>query len=506
MAFRDYLRWDGLLAVTVGATLCAFGLAAGHQGPVDAAISGLILIAGTAVYMRLRHGASVRRPTTWYTSAPLAAAAGWAPPLRASRALLILVADIVFLAAVAVGLSYLTGFWLTYVDLGVWAVFVGVVKAGPASAAIRVREASDGHVYRLARRPIRGLVSLTTREPSASHHAEAAGAPQPSATMTAIVQDRYGRPEDVLRVSELPRPVPGDGELLVRVRAAAVAGDDWHLMQGLPYVARGTTGLRRPRQRVPRADVAGRVEAVGGPSRFEVGDEVFGCGGGFAEYVVLAEETTVPRPGRISPEEAATVPVSAMTALQALRDKGEVRPGDDVLVIGASGGVGSFAVQIAKALDAQVTGVCSTANVDFVTSLGADYVVDYTQDDYADGTRRYHVIVDLVGNRPLKQLRRALRRDGRLVMVSGSGGRWLQGLDRWLWGLLLSPFVRQRLRPLIHTDRGADLAAIAALLERSAVRPVVSATYPLDDVVGAIRHFREGHARGKVVVTTPPPE
>lgn len=320
--------------------------------------------------------------------------------------------------------------------------------------------------------------------------------------MKAIVQERYGAPGEVLQLEEVePPPVEGS-DVLVRVEAAAVAGDDWHLMRGQPLVARGATGLLRPRQRVPRADVAGRVEAVGEEvTRFEVGDAVLGFDGGFAEYVAMPEEALEPRPENVSAAEAAAVPVSALTALQALRDSAEVQPGQHVLVVGASGGVGTFAVQLAKVLGAEVTGVCSAPNVELVRSLGADHVVDYTTADVASGDVRYDVIVDLVGNRSLADLRRALAPKGTLVLVGGTGGRILKGMDRWLRALLLSPFVGQRLRPLIHDDRPEDLAELRQLLAEGRLRAVIEATYPLAEVPRAVEHFAAGHGRGKVVVS-----
>jgi NADPH:quinone reductase-like Zn-dependent oxidoreductase len=318
----------------------------------------------------------------------------------------------------------------------------------------------------------------------------------------AIIQRRYGSPADVLQLERVDDPVAGSHELLVRVQASSVAGDDWHLIRGLPYVARLATGLRRPRKRIPGRDVAGRVEAIGSAvTRFQVGDEVFGwCDGAFAEYAAVPERAVHRKPARLTFEEAAAVPVSAFTALQGLCDKGELRPGARVLIIGASGGVGTLAVQIAKAYGAEVTGVCSSANVSLVRSLGADLVVDYTREDFAANGRRYEVILDMSGDRRLRDLRRALAPDGTLVMVGGSGGRWFKGTDRFLTGLLLSVFTQQSLRPLIHADRGRDLAIVKELIEAGHVRPIVAATYPLSRVRDAIEHFENGHARGKVVI------
>jgi NADPH:quinone reductase-like Zn-dependent oxidoreductase len=321
--------------------------------------------------------------------------------------------------------------------------------------------------------------------------------------MRAIIQDAYGPPDTALALGEVDSPTIRDDEVLVRVAATAVAGDDWHLTQGLPYVARIVTGMRRPRHRVPGREVAGTVAAVGSATkRFSPGDEVFGwCVGAFAEYAAVAEHCLAPKPENISSAEAAVIPISGMTALQALRDKGQIRAGARVLIIGASGGVGTFAVQIAKTFNAHVTGVCSTANLDLVRSLGADQVVDYSTTDYTQPEAPYDIIVDLVGDRSLGELRRALPPTGTLVLVGGTGGRWLKGTDRFARGIVASPFTRQRLLPLIHEDRADDLATLRALAESRSLVPVVSATYPLEDVPKAILHYRRGHARGKVAVT-----
>jgi NADPH:quinone reductase-like Zn-dependent oxidoreductase len=321
--------------------------------------------------------------------------------------------------------------------------------------------------------------------------------------MQAIIQRKYGFPEDVLQVREVPEPAVGDTEVLVQVFCSSIAGDDWHLMRGQPYVARVATGLRAPRNRIPGRDVAGRVQSIGAAvTRFQPGDEVFGwCDGGMAEYVAVSEDALMPKPVNLTSAEAAAVPISALTALQAVREKGNARPGAKVLVIGASGGVGTFAVQLAKAFGTEVVGVCSSGNVALVQSLGADRVVDYSLEDFAAGGDRYDAIVDLVGNRSMSALRRTLKPDGTLVMVGGSGGRWFKGTNRFLGAMLLSPFSRQRLRPLIHQDRREDLATLKELIEAGLVRPVVSAEYRLSEVQEAIRHFAEGHGRGKVVIT-----
>jgi NADPH:quinone reductase-like Zn-dependent oxidoreductase len=322
--------------------------------------------------------------------------------------------------------------------------------------------------------------------------------------MKAIVQDRYGSP-DVLELEELGKPVPKDGEVLVRVRAAGLDPGVWHLMAGLPYLVRVMGfGLRRPKTRVRGLDVAGQVEAVGRDvTQLRPGDAVFGwCSGSFAEYVCAGEDQFAPKPANLSFEQAAAVPVSGLTALHGLRDQGEVRPGQRVLIIGAAGGVGTFAVQLAKAFGAEVTGVCSTTKVDLVRSIGADHVVDYTREDLAQTGRRYDLVLDTAGRRPLSLLRRVLRPRGTLVLVGGEGGgRWLGGFDRGLRAVLLSPLVGQRLRMLVSREGKEDLVALSELIEAGKVTPVIDRTYPLREVPEAIRHLAQGHARGKVVVT-----
>ena len=322
--------------------------------------------------------------------------------------------------------------------------------------------------------------------------------------MKAIVQDIYGSP-DVMELRDISKPILGKEEVLVQVNAAGIDPGVWHLMTGRPYLTRLMGfGLRRPKAPV-RADVAGRVVAVGSAvTRFATGDEVFGtCNGGFAEYAVGGEEKLALRPANLSFEQAAAIPVSACTALQGLRDAGKVRPGQKVLIIGAGGGVGTFAVQLARVFGAEVTGVCSTRNVDMVRSIGADHVIDYTREDFADGTIVYDLILDTAGNRSLSHLRRALAPAGTLVIIGGEGGgRWLGGFDRGvLRAPLLSLFVRQKLRPLVATVRNEDLQFLKELVEAGKVKPVIDRTYPLAEVPSAIRHFEEGHAHGKVVIT-----
>jgi NADPH:quinone reductase-like Zn-dependent oxidoreductase len=323
--------------------------------------------------------------------------------------------------------------------------------------------------------------------------------------MKAVVQDTYGSP-DVLEVREIDKPVPEDNQVLVRVRAAGVDPGVWHLMTGLPYLVRVMGyGLRTPKVRIRGQDVAGRVEAVGtNVTGFRPGEEVFGVGdGSFAEYVCARADKLAPKPANLTFEQAAAVPISALTALQALRDRGKVQAGQTVLIIGAAGGVGSFAVQLAKAFGAEVTGVCSTTKVDLVRSIGADEVIDYTREDFADGARHWDLIVDTAGRRSLSQLRRALTPRGTLVIVGGEGGgRWLGGFDRLiLRAPILSLFARQRLRPLVSKERREDLVVLKELIEAGKVTPVIDRTYPLGEVPEAIRYLEAGHARGKIVIT-----
>ena len=321
--------------------------------------------------------------------------------------------------------------------------------------------------------------------------------------MRAIVQDAYGEDaSEVLRLAEIDRPEVGADQVLVRVRAASVHIGDWHLMTGLPYLLRVVGfGLRTPKVRVRGMDVAGTVQAVGeNVTRFRVGDDVFGtCEGAFAEYAVAAQDLLVAKPTTLSFAQAAAVPTSAVAALQALRDAGGVTAGQQVLLVGASGGVGLFAVQIAKALGAEVTGVCSTAKVDLVRSVGADQVIDYTEEDFTRNGPRYDLILDMGGNRSLSQLRQALRPGGTLVSVgSEQGNRWVGGRG-WFQAMLLSRFDRS-LRPLASTPNQADLEVLAELIATDKLRPVIDKTFPLNEVPDAIRYLKAGHARGKVVI------
>jgi NADPH:quinone reductase-like Zn-dependent oxidoreductase len=322
--------------------------------------------------------------------------------------------------------------------------------------------------------------------------------------MKAIVRDTYGS-ADVLELRDIDKPEIEDDEVLVRVHAAGVGRDVWHVMAGLPYPIRlAGYGLRAPKNLIIGSDVAGVVEAVGKDvSRFQPGDEVFGIGkGSYAEYARAPENKLAPKPANLTFEQAAVVAISGLTALQALRDHGKVRQGQEVLVIGASGGVGTFAVQIAKAFGAHVTGVCSTAKVEMVRSIGADHVIDYTQVDFAEVEQLYDLILDIGGNSSLSRLRRALTPEGTLVITGGEGGgRWLGGTDRQLRAMMLSPFVSQKLGTFISKENYEDMIVLKELIESGTLTPVIDRTYPLSDVPEAIRYLKEGHARGKVVVT-----
>ncbi|MEQ4718717.1 NAD(P)-dependent alcohol dehydrogenase [Nonomuraea sp. B19D2] len=324
--------------------------------------------------------------------------------------------------------------------------------------------------------------------------------------MKAIVRDTYGS-ADVLKYVDTARPVPGQRDVLVRIHAAGLDMGVWHLMEGVPYVMRPAIGLRVPRTKGLGMDVAGTVESVGADvARLRPGDRVFGtCGGGaLAEYACAREDRLMPIPENLTFEQAAAIPTSAMTALQALRDKGRVRAGQQVLVIGAGGGVGTYAVQLAKAFGAEVTGVCSAAKADLVRSIGAAEVVDYTREDFTDGRRRYDVIVDTAGNRSLTRLRRALTPRGTLVIVGGeNGGRWLAGLDRPLRTALLAPFARQRLRVIFAFPRESDLRELAELAGSGQFTPAIDRTFPLSEAPDAIRLLLRGQVRGKAVITVP---
>lgn len=316
--------------------------------------------------------------------------------------------------------------------------------------------------------------------------------------MKAIAQDKYGSP-DVLELREIDRPVPADDEVLVRVQAASVNALDWHVMRGAPFWARAMIGPRRPKIAYRGVDVAGRVEAVGkNVERLRPGDEVFGwCTGAFAEYACAGENHFIPKPVNLTLEQSAAVPLAAQTALQGLRDIGKLQPGQSVLIIGASGGVGTFAVQIAKAFGAEVTGVCSTRNLDLVRSIGADHVIDYTREDFSKSGRRYDLIFQLAGTDSPSTCRRALTPTGTLVLSSGAG----VVLDRIIKAVVLSRFVSQRLVAFEAVENNADLVVLKELIEAGKITPVIEKCYELAQVPDAIRHVEEGHTQGKTVIT-----
>jgi len=322
--------------------------------------------------------------------------------------------------------------------------------------------------------------------------------------MKAIVRDKYG-PPDVLELRDIEKPQIGDDEVLVRVHAAGVDRGVWHVMTGLPYPIRlAGYGLRAPKNPVIGADLAGVVEAVGrSVTRFQPGDEVFGIGkGSYAEYVCALENKLAPKPANLTSEQAAVLAISGLTALQGLRDKGKMLPGQKVLVIGASGGVGTYAVQIAKAFGAQVTGVCSTTKVEMVRSMGADHVIDYTREDFAEGEQRYDLILDIGGNSSLARLRHVLTPTGTLVITGGeTDGRWLGGTDRQLRAFALSPFVSQKLGTFVSSENHGDMIVLKELIEAGKVTPVIDRRFPLAEAPKAIRYLEEGHAQGKVVIT-----
>jgi NADPH:quinone reductase-like Zn-dependent oxidoreductase len=319
--------------------------------------------------------------------------------------------------------------------------------------------------------------------------------------MRAIVQDRYGE-VDVLQLRDIPTPPIEDDEVLIEVRAGGLDPGVWHLMTGRPYLVRLIAhGLRK---HVRGMDVAGVVGTAGNAVRgFQAGDHVFGtCHGSFAEYTSARQDTLAHKPTNLTFEEAAVVPISACTALQAVRNQGGVKAGQRVMIIGAGGGVGTFAVQIAKAYGAAVTGVCSTAKTELVLSIGADSVIDYTREDVADGHIRYDLIIDTAGRRPLSQLRKALTPHGTIVIVGGEGGgRWLGGFDRGFRGQLLGPLVRQRIRQLSAKVNHDDLIVLKELIEAGKIRPVIDTTFPLSEVPKAIRRWEDGNSHGKIAIT-----
>jgi NADPH:quinone reductase-like Zn-dependent oxidoreductase len=332
-------------------------------------------------------------------------------------------------------------------------------------------------------------------------------APEKSARaneMQAVVQDRYGS-FDVLRHARIPTPVVGEGEVLVRVQAAGLDRGTWHLLTGKPYLMRiAGLGFRGPKDKVPGRDLAGTVAAVGaGVTGFAVGDEVYGVGrGSFAEYAVARADKLAAKPVSLSFEQAAAVPISAATALQALTDHGRLRPGQHVLIIGASGGVGSYAVQLAKTLGAEVTGVASSAKLDLVRSLGADHIVDYTRDDFSRTGAHYDLILDIAGNPALPRLRRALTPTGTAVIVGGEdGGDLTGGMGRTLRALALSALTKQRFANFINKERASDLERLTTFIDAGQVTPSIDRTFQLDQVPEAMRQLASGDVRGKAVIT-----
>jgi NADPH:quinone reductase-like Zn-dependent oxidoreductase len=322
--------------------------------------------------------------------------------------------------------------------------------------------------------------------------------------MKAIVYHEYGTP-DVLELQEIEKPAVKDEEVLIRVHATSVNPADWHLMTGKPYVMRPTTGLSKPKNQLLGLDMAGRVDAVGrNVTRFQPGDEVFGAhDGAYAEYAAAPEGLIALKPANLTYEEAAAVPVAGLTALQGLRDKGHVRSGQKVLIIGASGGVGTFAVQLAKSFGAEVTGVCSTRNLDRVRSLGADRVIDYTREDFTRSGQRYDLIFQVAGTVPPSACRRVLSPAGTLVLCSGEGGSWLGPIGRILSGVVGSSFSSQKVVMWISQASHDDLVTLKELIEAGTVTPVIDRRYALAEAAEALRYQGEGHTQGKIVITVP---
>jgi NADPH:quinone reductase-like Zn-dependent oxidoreductase len=325
--------------------------------------------------------------------------------------------------------------------------------------------------------------------------------------LKAIVRDTYGSP-DVLELTDIDKPEPGDDEVLLRVHAASVNPAGWHILRGAPYIARIEFGLRKPKDRVLGCDVAGHIEAVGkNVTMLQPGEEVFGSPfmhglGAFAEWVCISEDLLAPKPAALSFEQVAAVPLAALTALQGLRDQGRIEPGHKVLIIGASGGVGTFAVQIAKSFDAEVSGVCSTRNVEMVRALGAEHVIDYTREDFTQSGQKYDLIFQLAGTLSPSECRSALTSNGNLVLSSGeSEGRWIGPVDRVIKGLVLSGFVSQKMASFTVKPNREDLQLLKQFIEDGTLTPEIDRTYPLAQVPEAIRYLEEGHARGKVVIT-----
>jgi NADPH:quinone reductase-like Zn-dependent oxidoreductase len=348
-----------------------------------------------------------------------------------------------------------------------------------------------------------GLVSLALAVSHDSACDPAPLLPKNAKLMKAIVYRCYGSP-DVLKLEDIEKSIPADDQVLVKVQAASVNPLDWHYISGTPYLVRTDSGLGKPTDPRLGVDFAGLVEAVArNVKRFKPGDEVFGGrDGAFAEYVAVREERAVVlKPANVTFEQAASVPIAGITALQALRDKGRIQPGQKVLINGASGGVGTFAVQIAKSFGAEVTGICSTRNVAMVRSLGADHVIDYTREDFTQGAQRYDLIVDMIGNHPLLEYRRVLNPKGIFVLVGAPNeGRWLGGVSVMLKVLMLSPFVSQEFVPFLAELNQKDLSILGDLMQAGKVTPVIDRRYKLSEVPAAIRYLEEGHARGKVVI------
>ena len=323
--------------------------------------------------------------------------------------------------------------------------------------------------------------------------------------MKAIIYCEYG-PPDVLKLMDIMKPVPNDNQVLVKVRAASVNPYDWHFIRGTPYIMRLGVGLRKPKVTRIGVDFAGTIEAVGKKvTQFKPGDEVFGGKtGAFAEYVSVSEKGVALKPANITFEQAGSVDIAGLTALQAVRDKAKAQPGQKILINGASGGVGTFAVQIAKSFGAEVTGVCSSRNLDMVRSLGADHVIDYTKEDFTKSGQRYDVILDNVGNQPLLSFRRALTPRGKYIMIGG-GGTTDQGLlgplFRPIKAMLLSPFVSQEMSMMMTDPTQNDMIELGHLMQSGKVKPVIDRSYKLSEVPAAIRYLEQGHARGKVVIT-----
>ena len=322
--------------------------------------------------------------------------------------------------------------------------------------------------------------------------------------MQAVIHERFGAPTDVLSMQDVETPVPGEGEVLVKVRATAVAKGDWLVSQGLPYIARPMYGIWKPKKRIAGLETAGVIAEVGpGVTGIEKGDEVFGWtdGGSLAEFVAVPADHLSHKPASLTFAEAAALPVSGFAALQAVRDTAGVEPGMSVLVIGASGGVGSFAVQIAKAFGAEVTGVASTRNIEMVRELGADHVIDYTRESITDLGREYDVVIDIAGNRSIGELRKALVKQGTAVIVGGSGGKATMGFGRTIRSMFVSPFVSQTLKPLLSKPNHDDLVALSELVEQGRLTPAVRATYSFAQAPEAIELVGAGRSRGKTVVT-----